>query len=75
MEPIESEGRPGAVANEPFHALTVIALDADGRVDTEATGSLPSEHAVGQDDPFGERWAVEGDCRLGAVRYHFGYPA
>jgi len=47
MEPLEGERRPGTVSDEPFHALTVITRDADGGIDAEPTGSLPSEHAVG----------------------------
>ena len=52
MEPLQREGRPGTThlrwvpPNEPFDALTVIALDADRSIDAEATGTLPREHAV-----------------------------
>jgi hypothetical protein len=46
MEPLESEGRPGTVSDEPFDALPVITLDADRSVNAEPAGALPSEHAV-----------------------------
>ena len=46
MEPLQGEGRPGTVPNEPFHACTVVALDPDRSVDAEPTGSLPAQHAV-----------------------------
>lgn len=36
----------GCPADESLDALPVIALDADGSIDAEATGSLPAEHAV-----------------------------
>ena len=47
MEALEGEGRPGAVTEEALDARTVVALDADGGVYTEASGSLPGEHARG----------------------------
>ena len=46
MEAFQREGWPGAIADEPLDALPVIAQDADGSIDAEAAGSLPSEHAV-----------------------------
>jgi len=47
MEPFQSEGWTSTVSEQPFDARAVLALDADGRVDAEATGSLPGQHAVG----------------------------
>jgi len=47
MKALEGEGRPGTVAQEALDAGTVVALDADGSVDAEPTGSLPREHAAG----------------------------
>ena len=43
---MQSEGRSGTVAEQPFDACPVLALDADGRIDAEPTGPLPGEHAV-----------------------------
>jgi len=47
VEPFESEGRSGTVAEQPFDAGSVLALDADGRIDAEPAGAAPREHAVG----------------------------
>ncbi len=52
MEPLQGERRPGTThlrwvpPDQPFHARPVIALDPDGSINAEATGSLPAEHAV-----------------------------
>ena len=32
---------------QPFDTCSVLALDANGRVDAEPTGALPGQHAVG----------------------------
>ncbi len=47
MESLEREGWPGTVAEEALEAGAVVALDAHGGVDAEATGSLPREHVEG----------------------------
>ena len=47
VEPFEREGRPSTVAEQPFDAGSVLALDADGRIDAEPAGAAPREHAVG----------------------------
>ena len=47
VEPFQGEGRPSTVAEQPFHAGSVVTLDANGRVDAEPAGSLPGKHAVG----------------------------
>jgi hypothetical protein len=47
VETFEGERRPGAVTQEALYACAVLALDADGSVYTEPTGSLPGEHARG----------------------------
>lgn len=38
---VEGEGRSSAVAEEPFAAGVVGAVDADGRMEAEAAGALP----------------------------------
>ena len=47
VEPFQSEGRSSTVAEQPFDAGSVLALDVDGRIDAEPTGALPGKHAVG----------------------------
>ncbi len=53
MEPLQRERWSGTThlrwvpPDESFHTFAVVALDADGRVDAEAAGPLPGEHAVG----------------------------
>ena len=47
MKPVKGKGRARAVAEQSFDAGSVVALDAYGGVDAEATGALPGEHAVG----------------------------
>ena len=47
VEPFERERWTSTVSEQPFDACSVLALDADGRVDAESTGALPREHAVG----------------------------
>jgi hypothetical protein len=47
VKSFEGEGWPSTVAQEPLDARTVVTLDADGSVDTEAAGPLPGEHALG----------------------------
>jgi hypothetical protein len=47
MESLEGEGWAGTIAQEALEAATVIALDAHGSIDAEATGALPGEHVAG----------------------------
>ena len=47
MEPFKREGWTCTVSEQLFDACSVLALDTDGRVDTEPTGALPRQHAVG----------------------------
>ncbi len=47
MEPFESEGRPGAVANEAFQPVTVGGFDKDAAVEAEPTTVIPGEHVLG----------------------------
>ncbi|MDA0330334.1 MAG: hypothetical protein O2958_15185, partial [Gemmatimonadetes bacterium] len=44
VEPLQGERPPGAVPNEPLETRPVLALDADGAVDGEATGPAPRAH-------------------------------
>jgi predicted ATPase len=44
VKPLQGERPPGAVANEPLETRPVLALDADGAVDGEATGPAPRAH-------------------------------
>ena len=71
VEPFQSEGRSSTVAEQPFDAGSVLALDVDGRIDAEPTGALPRKHAVGigfveQADPpsVGARAEVAEDTAL-----------
>ena len=47
VEPFQRERRPSTVTEQPFDACSVLALDANGRIDAEPTGALPGQHAVG----------------------------
>jgi hypothetical protein len=49
VQAFEREGRAGTVADEALDAGSVLSLDAHRRVDTEAAGALPCEHAGGVD--------------------------
>ena len=45
-QPVEGEGRSGAVAEEPLATSAIGGADADGSVEAEAAGALPGEHVV-----------------------------
>ncbi len=47
MEPLESERRPGTVANQALEAGSVMALDTDARVEAKPTTVIPAEHILG----------------------------
>jgi hypothetical protein len=53
VEPFESEGRPGTIANEPLEPLSVGGLDTDAGVQAEPRRLSTIE------DPFGVRRAHE----------------
>jgi hypothetical protein len=46
VEPFESEGRPGTIANEPLEPLSVGGLDTDAGVQAESTAMIPAEHIL-----------------------------
>jgi hypothetical protein len=49
----------GTIAQEALEAGTVVTLDAHGRVDTEAAGSVPGEHVEGVESveqPLGAKY-------------------
>ena len=46
VEPVESEGRPGTIPNEPFQSLAVGGLDADAGIEAEPAAVIPAEHVL-----------------------------
>ena len=47
MESLESEGRPGTVADQALEAGSVMALDTDAGVEAKTTTVIPGEHILG----------------------------
>ena len=47
VEAFESEGRPGAITNQPFEPLSVLSFDADAGIEAEPTAVIPGEHVLG----------------------------
>ena len=47
VEPFESEGRPGAIPDQPLQSLTVGSLDANTGVEAEPATVIPAEHVLG----------------------------
>ena len=59
LDPLEGEGRAGAVAQESFEPSTVVGRDVDRGIDAERTGGLPAEHVIG-DVTFEQTVACRG---------------
>ena len=47
MKPLESEGRPGTVADQALEAGSVGGLDTDAGVEAKTTTVIPAEHILG----------------------------
>jgi len=47
VESLESEGRPGTVADQALEAGSVVALDTDAGVEAKTTTVIPAEHILG----------------------------
>jgi hypothetical protein len=47
VEPVEGEGRPGTIPNEPLKAGAVGSLDTDAAVKAEPATVIPGQHVLG----------------------------
>jgi hypothetical protein len=59
MQPLQGEGSPRAVADEPFHACTALPLHAYRAIHAEPSARLPAQH-VGRGDLLEEPAPLEG---------------
>ena len=48
VEPVEGEGRPGTISNEPLEARSVGSLDTDAGIEAEPAAVIPAEHVLGR---------------------------